>query len=114
MRSRGSGPNDHAPGRDAPPCRAAREGPGPSLPGRGLLIPPRTLRLIPHGPGGILPTGLAGRAVMSPLVIIVYAPVVFGVLAFTGVLLGAASAGVWEAVEERARGRLPASGGAGV
>ena len=47
---------------------------------------------------------------MSPIVIVVFAPVVVIGLVFYAVLLGAAAAGVWEAVEGRAGGRLSASG----
>ena len=39
---------------------------------------------------------------MSPIVIIVFAPVVVIGLAFYALLLGAAASGIWEAVEERA------------
>jgi hypothetical protein len=39
---------------------------------------------------------------MSPIVIIVFAPVVVIGLAFYALILGAAAAGIWEAVEERA------------
>ena len=47
---------------------------------------------------------------MSPIVLIVFAPVLVGAIAFGALLLGAAFAGVWEGVEERAQGRLPAAG----
>ena len=47
---------------------------------------------------------------MSPIVIIVFAPVVVIGLVFYAVLLGAAAGCVWEAVEGRAEGRLSASG----
>jgi hypothetical protein len=47
---------------------------------------------------------------MSPIVIIVFAPVVLIGLVFYSLLFGAALAGVWEAVEERTRARPPASG----
>jgi hypothetical protein len=47
---------------------------------------------------------------MPPLVLIVFAPVVVAILAFAAILLGAASTGAWEAVEERAQGRVSASG----
>lgn len=40
---------------------------------------------------------------MSPIVFLVFAPVAVVGLAFIAFLLGAASAGVWETVEERAR-----------
>ena len=39
---------------------------------------------------------------MSPLVIVVFAPVVLFGLAFYALLLGAAAAGLWEVVEGRA------------
>ncbi len=42
---------------------------------------------------------------MSPLVLIVFAPVVFGGAALFGLLVGAATAGVWEAAEGRPQGR---------
>jgi hypothetical protein len=47
---------------------------------------------------------------MSPIVIIVFAPVVVIGLVFYAVLLGAAAAGIWEAVEGRAERRLSARG----
>jgi hypothetical protein len=47
---------------------------------------------------------------MSPIVIIVFAPVVVIGLAFYALLLGAAAAGIWEAVEARAERRASASG----
>jgi hypothetical protein len=47
---------------------------------------------------------------MSPIVIIVFAPVVLIGLVFYSLLFGAALAGVWEAVEERANGRVSVSG----
>jgi hypothetical protein len=43
---------------------------------------------------------------MSPIVIIVFAPVVVIGLSFYAVLLGAAVAGVWEAAESRAERRM--------
>ena len=46
---------------------------------------------------------------MSPIVVIVFAPVVVIGLVFYAVLLGAAAAGVWEAAEARAGGRPSAS-----
>ncbi len=46
---------------------------------------------------------------MSPIVLIVFAPVIVGVLAFAALLLGAAATGVGEAAEERAQGRPSAS-----
>ena len=39
---------------------------------------------------------------MSPIVIVVFTPVVVIGLAFYALLLGAAAGGVWESVEERA------------
>jgi hypothetical protein len=39
---------------------------------------------------------------MSPIVLVVFAPVVVIALAFHALLLGAAAAGICEAVEERA------------
>lgn len=42
---------------------------------------------------------------MSPIVILVFAPVVIGGLAFLALLLGAATAGAWEAVEGRVDAR---------
>jgi hypothetical protein len=45
---------------------------------------------------------------MSPIVIIVFAPVVVIGLVFFAVLLGAAAAGVWEAAEARAERRMSA------
>jgi len=47
---------------------------------------------------------------MSPIVIIVFAPVVLIGLVFYSLLFGAALAGVWEAVEERTQATPPASG----
>jgi hypothetical protein len=47
---------------------------------------------------------------MSPIVIIVFAPVMLIGLVFYSLLFGAALAGVWEAVEERAQATPPASG----
>jgi hypothetical protein len=47
---------------------------------------------------------------MSPIVIIVFAPVVVIGLVFYAVLLGAVAGCVWEAVEGRADGRPSASG----
>lgn len=44
---------------------------------------------------------------MSPLVLIVFAPVVLGGAALFGLLAGAATAGVWEAAEGRSQGRPP-------
>jgi hypothetical protein len=38
---------------------------------------------------------------MSPIVIVVFAPIVIIGLAFYALLLSAAAAGIWEAVEER-------------
>jgi hypothetical protein len=49
---------------------------------------------------------------MSPILVIVFAPVIVSVLAFAALLLGAAATGVWEAVEEPAQGRPSASGSA--
>jgi hypothetical protein len=46
---------------------------------------------------------------MSPIVIIVFAPVVVIGLVFYAVLLGAAAAGVWEAAEARAERRMSAA-----
>lgn len=45
---------------------------------------------------------------MSPIVILVFAPVVLGGIALFAVLLAAASAGAWEAVERRPSPPLPA------
>jgi hypothetical protein len=45
---------------------------------------------------------------MSPIVIIVFAPVVILGLVFYSLLLGAAAAGIWEAVDARAERRLSA------
>jgi hypothetical protein len=56
-----------------------------------------------------LPTGTKRRTTMSPILLIVFAPVIVGVLAFAPLLLGAAATGVWETVAERAQGRPPAS-----
>jgi hypothetical protein len=42
---------------------------------------------------------------MSPLVLIVFGPVIVGGVAFAALLLGAAAAGTWEAVEGRPAGR---------
>jgi hypothetical protein len=50
---------------------------------------------------------------MSPIVLIVFAPVIIGVLACAALLLGAACTGVWEAAEERAQARPSASESAG-
>jgi hypothetical protein len=47
---------------------------------------------------------------MSPIVIIVFAPVVVLGIVFYSVLLGAAAAGIWEAAERRAEQRLSTSG----
>lgn len=47
---------------------------------------------------------------MSPIVIIVFAPVLIVALVIFAVLVGAAAAGVWEAAEARADRRLMASG----
>jgi hypothetical protein len=47
---------------------------------------------------------------MSPIVIIVFAPVVVLGIVFYSVLLGAAFAGLWEAAERRAERRLTTSG----
>jgi hypothetical protein len=47
---------------------------------------------------------------MSPIVIIVFAPVVVIGLSFYAVLLGAAVAGVWEAAESRAARKMSAPG----
>jgi hypothetical protein len=47
---------------------------------------------------------------MSPIVIIVFAPVVVIGIVFYSVLLGAAFAGIWEAAEGRAERRLSTSG----
>jgi hypothetical protein len=46
---------------------------------------------------------------MSPVVIIVFAPVVLIGLVFYSLLFGAALAGIWEAVEERTQATPPAS-----
>ena len=43
---------------------------------------------------------------MSPIVLLVFAPVMIGGLAFVALFLGAATAGVWETFEERVR-RVP-------
>ena len=45
---------------------------------------------------------------MSPIVFIVFAPVVLGGIAFAALLLGAATAGAWEAVERRPSAARPA------
>lgn len=45
---------------------------------------------------------------MSPIVIIVFAPVVVLGLVFYAILLGAAAAGAWEAAESRAERRVSA------
>jgi hypothetical protein len=45
---------------------------------------------------------------MSPIVIIVFAPVVLIGLVFYAVLLGAAAAGVWEGVESAAERKMSA------
>jgi hypothetical protein len=45
---------------------------------------------------------------MSPIVIIVFVPVVVLGLVFYSILLGAAAAGIWEAAESRAEERLSA------
>jgi len=47
---------------------------------------------------------------MSPIVIIVFAPVVVLGIVFYSVLLGAAFAGLWEAAERRTERRLSTSG----
>lgn len=47
---------------------------------------------------------------MSPIVIIVFAPVVVLGIVFYSVLLGAAFASIWEAAERRAERRLSTSG----
>jgi hypothetical protein len=44
---------------------------------------------------------LPRRIAMSPIVIVVFAPVVIIGLAVYALLLSAAAAGIWEAVEER-------------
>jgi hypothetical protein len=41
---------------------------------------------------------------MSPIVLIVFAPVIVFALAFMALLLGAASAGIWEVAEESVHG----------
>jgi hypothetical protein len=47
---------------------------------------------------------------MSPIVIIVFAPVVVLGILFYSVLLGAVAAGIWEAAERRAERRLSTPG----
>jgi hypothetical protein len=47
---------------------------------------------------------------MSPLVLIVFAPVIVGGVAFVALLLGAAGAGAWESIEERAQARALVAG----
>jgi hypothetical protein len=47
---------------------------------------------------------------MSPIVIIVFAPVVVIGLVFNAPLLGAAAAGIWEAVEGRAERKMSVPG----
>jgi hypothetical protein len=43
------------------------------------------------------------------LVLIVFAPVIIGGAAVLALLLGAATAGAWEAIEDRPQGRSPAA-----
>ncbi len=45
---------------------------------------------------------------MSPIVLLVFAPVVLGGITLFALLLGSASAGAWEAVERRPTPRPPA------
>src|SRR4051794_41586844 len=87
--------------------RAPGRGPCPGR--RRLVNSTAGVRLISYGPGGLLPTERPRRSAMSPLVIIVFAPVVVGGLVLAALFLGAATAGVWEAVEERSQGRPTAS-----
>lgn len=47
---------------------------------------------------------------MSPIVIIVFAPILLMALFVFALLFGAAAAGAWEAAEGRAQRRLSASG----
>jgi hypothetical protein len=77
------------------------------------LILTAGVRLISCGSGDTLPSGTPRRSAMSPIVCIVFAPVIVGVLACAALLLGAACTGVWEAAEERARRRPSASESAG-
>jgi hypothetical protein len=70
-----------------------------------LILPPTCGYLLGRGD-----RPLPRRNAMSPIVIVVFAPVVVIGLVFYAVLLGAAAAGVWEAVEARAESRLSASG----
>jgi hypothetical protein len=46
------------------------------------------------------------------MLLIVFAPVIVGVLAFAALLLGAATTGAWDAVAERGQRRPTASGSA--
>jgi hypothetical protein len=48
---------------------------------------------------------------MSPIVLIVFGPVVLIGVAFVALLLGAASTGVWEAVDRRDPGPRPSTAG---
>jgi hypothetical protein len=76
------------------------QGDGPGLrilrSDRRLILPPTCGYLLGRG-GSPLPR----RTAMSPIVIIVFAPVVIIGLVCYALLLGAAAAGTWEAVEER-------------
>jgi hypothetical protein len=47
---------------------------------------------------------------MSPIVFLVFAPVIVLGAAFASLLLGAATAGVWETFEQRPRAVPPAAG----
>jgi hypothetical protein len=47
---------------------------------------------------------------MSPLLVVVFAPVIVAGVALPALLLGAAAAGAWESAEEHAQRRLPAAG----
>jgi hypothetical protein len=47
---------------------------------------------------------------MSPILVIVFAPVIAAAVALAALLLGAAAAGAWESAEEHARRESPAVG----
>ncbi|MBV8606272.1 MAG: hypothetical protein JO034_02275 [Singulisphaera sp.] len=59
------------------------------------------LRLISWGPGDALPTGNPQEVALSPLLLIVFIPLLVGGVAFVALLFAAATAGSREAFELR-------------